>query len=79
MICTCGLVAHKCDQKRTDLLARRYAAVQQKAKLLNGRAIRPHRATRHAIALVKRDLDHTTIRPRIAADLGTLLLLRLED
>jgi hypothetical protein len=38
-------------------LARRYAAVQQKAKLLNGRAIRSHGATRHAIALVKGDLD----------------------
>ena len=50
----------------------------KKAKLLNGRAIRPHRAAGDAVALVKRDLDHTTTRPRIAADIGALLLLRLE-
>jgi hypothetical protein len=52
--------------------------VQQKAKSLNCRAIRPHDAAAHTVPLVERNLDRPAICTRIAR-LDPLIFLRLQD
>jgi hypothetical protein len=74
---TCDLIAQERAQKAVIRYTRRYAAVQQKAKLLNCRAISPCDPTAYAISFVELDLDEGTICASIDC-LNPLIFLRLQ-
>ena len=60
------------------MVARRYAAVQQTAKLLNCRAIRAHNTASDAVAFVERNFHEAAIRTSVRR-LRALIFLGLQN